>query len=567
MRIILILMGLLIAGSPTLVSAQLDPKPELLQQHVQSAIAKAYAASVFIADYDTIAKRTNGQRFSGVVVSKDGIILTAAHVGRTGKVYQIIFPDGKESIAIGMGRIQYLDAAVLKINKPGSWPYAEMGWSSSLKINEPCVSIASPGSFVPPKTVIRFGYVADPLEYNRQMIRTTCLMEPGDSGGPVFDLLGRVIGLHSKITLELENNFEVPIDVFRRYWSALMKAEDYYDLPSEDKIPRDTLIDRMSYGSITGLESMLAETESKFDKAAVQLVSESELASALGTLVKINGSKKSYIISKNSLLPNSLVSIVADGQKQPLKIVHRDDKRDLVLLELSTALNDGIDLSKVSRDSLVFDDLGKIMISPDPTNLGEISVLGTLRFDLPAIYSAGYLGLRLELENNRNLVKMIQEKSPAGGSGLKIGDEVLSINDEKVSSPEQFIKELQKSKPNDRIRLAYKRDGVEGKLDITLAKRPYITMDHAAERFTDGKSDRRDGFRKAFVHDGKLKPAECGGPVFDLKGNFMGINIARYSRTSSIAISTAEILDFIQDALAVSKMTSSQTSPHHTPKS
>lgn len=178
----MILMNLLLAGSITLLYGQ-EPKPEQLQEMVQLAIAKAYHSSVYLADYDTIAKVTTGSRFSGVVVSKDGIILTAAHVGRPGKVYQVIFADGKQRIAIGLGRIQQLDAAVLKINKPGEWPFAEMGWSSSLKLNEPCISIACPGSFTPQKTVIRFGYVADLLENRRKMIRTTCLMEPGTPVG------------------------------------------------------------------------------------------------------------------------------------------------------------------------------------------------------------------------------------------------------------------------------------------------------------------------------------------------------------------------------------------------
>jgi len=108
------MVGLLLAGSSTLLHAQADLKPEVLQSKIQACIARSHAASVFVADYDTVAKRNNGQLFSGVVVSKDGIILTAAHVGKTGKIYRILFSDGKETIAIGMGRIQQLDAAVLK---------------------------------------------------------------------------------------------------------------------------------------------------------------------------------------------------------------------------------------------------------------------------------------------------------------------------------------------------------------------------------------------------------------------------------------------------------------------
>ncbi|GGH07552.1 trypsin-like peptidase domain-containing protein [Pedobacter zeae] len=558
MRTKLIMMGLLLAGTSSLLHAQMDLKPEALQRKIQACIAKSYAASVFIADYDTVAKRNNGQLFSGVVVSKDGIVLTAAHVGKTGKIYKILFPDGKETIAIGMGRIQRFDAAVLKITKPGSWPYAEMGWSSSLKVNEPCLSIAFPGSFSPPRPVIRFGYVANPLDARRRTIRTTCLMEPGDSGGPVFDLYGRVIGLHSNITVELENNYEVPIDVFRKYWSAFMKQQDYTELPQEEVIPVDPLAHRrVSFSDISGVEKNLADTELKLKKLTVQLAAVPDTSRAVGTIVKFkdlkNNLNSTYIVSKNSLLPGSVIAMIVDGKTQPLKVIYRDQEKDLLLLEMDKVTKVGIDLSTRSKDTLAFGDLGKVLISPHPRNEGKISVLGTLRFNLPGLYSTGYLGSRIEMENGRNVVKLVQEKSPASNFGLKIGDEVLSINGIAVSSPEQFIKEIQKTKPNDVINLITKRDGTENKIAIKLTRRPNSTSTHAAERFTDGKSDRRDGFKHAFVHDGKLKPAECGGPLFDLQGNFVGINMARYSRTSSIAITAAEVRSFVLEALDASQ--------------
>lgn len=154
-----------------------------LQAQVQEAIKKAYPASVFLADYDPVTKTINGQSFSGVVVSPDGIILTAAHVGSPNKTFLVHFPDGKECTATGLGRIGLYDAAILKIYEKGTWPYAEIGWSSTLQVYEPCLCIAYPGTFSPKRLpVVRFGYVAEPLTL-RNMIRTTCLMEPGDSGG------------------------------------------------------------------------------------------------------------------------------------------------------------------------------------------------------------------------------------------------------------------------------------------------------------------------------------------------------------------------------------------------
>ena len=538
----------LLAGSLTFVSAQ-ELKPEQLQQRIQSTIVKSYASSVYLNDYDTVAKRKIGSRFSGVVVSKDGIILTAAHVGKPGKVYLVVFPDGKEHIAVGLGRIQSFDAAVLKINQPGNWHFAEMGWSSSLKVNEPCVSIAYPASFTPQQPVIRFGYVADVSDGRRNMIRTTCLMEPGDSGGPVFDLYGRVIGLHSNINLGLESNFEIPVDVFRKYWSALMKAEDYTALPPEDPMPADPLAaDKVSYAKINSVELMLAEKESKLDDATIQLYSVADTSKAVGTMVSLKEQNKTYIISKNSLLPGEVKGVLANGKIKTLKVVYRDDAKDLVLLELGKKNKSAIDFSAESK-AFASTDMGKILISPHPENEGEISVLGTLEFDLPGLYNSGFLGTAVEVKDNRTVISNVQEKSPASEAGVKIGDELLRINNVAITSPEQFLQEIRKNKPKDKVHFIFKREGVENGIDIILGKRPSATSNHPAERFTDGKSDRRDGFNHAFVHDSKLKPAECGGPIFDLQGNFIGINMARYSRTSSIAVSADEAKDFLQQAL------------------
>lgn len=547
------MLSLLIIGAVTLTFAQ-DIKPEKLQEMIQGCILKAYNSSVYLADYDTVAKRTTGSRFSGVVVSKDGIILTAAHVGMPGKVYQVIFPDGKEHIAMGLGRIQRLDVAVLKINKPGNWTFAEMGWSSSLKVNEPCVSIACPGSFTPQRKVVRFGYVADLLDSRKRMIRTTCLMEPGDSGGPVFDLYGRVIGLHSSISLGLESNFEIPVDDFRKYWSALMKAENYTTLPKEEAIPADPLKqNRVASSKLNSTELMLAEQEAKLDDFTIPLFSVLDTGKAVGTLVKLvnpkQKSKKTYIISKNSIFPGEVTALMPNGKSNKLSVVHRDERRDLILLEPSKKIKNGLSIAAVAKKNFTMDDMGKILISPNPKDEGEISVLGTLEFDLPGLYSNGFLGSALEVKDNRNLISSIQQKSPASEAGLKIGDEVLSINNVKILSPEQFVKEIQKNKPNDKINFAFKRDGIENKIDIMLAKRPYVASTHIAERFTDGKSERRDGFKNAFVHDSKLKPNECGGPVFDLSGRFIGLNMARYSRTSSIAVSASEVIDFVEEAI------------------
>ena len=81
---------------------------------------------------------------------------------------------------------------------------------------------------------------------------------------------------------------------------------------------------------------------------------------------------------------------------------------------------------------------------------------------------------------------------------------------------------------------------------IVLAWKPVIAATHPAEMFPGGKSIRRDGFTGVFVHDAVLTPNRCGGPVFDMAGNFRGINIARYSRTATIVMPADSVYEFLK---------------------
>ena len=94
-----------------------------------------------------------------------------------------------------------------------------MGDSSSLKTNQPCLSISHPGGYNRSRgAVIRFGYIVRPLTNGSGMVQSTALMEPGDSGGALFDLNGDIIAIHSRIGRSMDRNYDVPINKFREYW-------------------------------------------------------------------------------------------------------------------------------------------------------------------------------------------------------------------------------------------------------------------------------------------------------------------------------------------------------------
>jgi serine protease Do len=551
---LLFLLWILLLAVLDVQAQMLDPNPIQLQSMVKSAIAKGYAASVFITQYDTVANRQTAGRFSGVVVTEDGVIITAAHATKPNEAYWVTFPDGREFPAIGIGRIASLDAAMIKITVPGKYPHAEMGWSSSMKINEPCISIAYPGSLTPQRAMIRLGVVVAHGTQRAKMMQTTCLMEPGDSGGPVFDLYGRVVGIRSNILESVTENFDVPVDNFRKYWSSLLKPVDYKVLPVPDSLTIDPLVDkRTSFTSRDKFKLSLVKQDLKLEKNVVQIVDGSGKAIVLGTL--INPSKfsidkglarQSYVISKNSLVTNEVNARVGD-QIFKGKIIYRDKVADLALISLGQQINEGLVLKAFQTDTVKFSDLGSILITPFPSNSSKVGVVGTLTFDLPNYGNSGFLGAIMDATVNKIMVKDVMANSAAANAGLKSGDELVSLNGRTFSSPEEMINEIRKNSVGDTIKFVMSRNGETNPLSIKLGKRPSVPITFA-DRYEGGQSKVYDGFKRVFAYDGLIMPAECGSPVFDLQGDFRGINMARFSRTTNVVVSPAEVLKFLKMA-------------------
>ncbi|MEO1618302.1 MAG: S1C family serine protease, partial [Planctomycetota bacterium] len=169
-----------------------------------------------------------GTSFSGVIVSPEGHVLSVAHAVRPGTRYRVMLPDGRRLRGVGKGANGGNDSAVIKITDvEGELPYVPMGDSSSLVRNQPCVGLSYPGGQkASGEPVVRFGRIVSGTR-GRGYLQSTALMEPGDSGGPLFDLNGYVIGIHSRIGRVMDRNYEVPVDAYRKYWNELNREQTF----------------------------------------------------------------------------------------------------------------------------------------------------------------------------------------------------------------------------------------------------------------------------------------------------------------------------------------------------
>ena len=616
-----------LVSSTTLSATEIDVPA--LQKKIYSTIEDVTPAVVSIS----LRGRRQLGGFSGVIVSKDGHVLSAGHAVRPGGKYEVLLPDGRSFNAVGKGSNGVADCALLQITSDfEGLPYAQMGESKSLVKNQPCLSISYPsGQRARLAPVVRFGHLVRDGG-GTKMLQSTALMEPGDSGGPLFDLNGRVIGIHSRITEGMEQNFEVPIDTFKKFWNELNREKGFthsgpstptlgfrgtesktgvtvgriqadslaekHGIKTDDviesvhgvetksmralrkamvtarddeakeilvkilrdeeqielKIPFEVVDDSApevklpeyedkEFPKPTAMEQLaklpeeFSELESELDDACVDISSTrtegNKELSIIGTRIKATR----FIISKNSMVGDK--PTVGDIE---LEVVSRDEKNDLVLLKTPDKNAAGVDINQ--QDDAA-SKTGSFLITPDSDGAGLVSVISSKSFASKKNKRSGFLGVRPADYKDKGgaVLEMVVNGGAAKRAGLEVGDIVTKLNETVITDQLEMREFLTKVKPGSTVIATITRDDEEMEKTIELGE---FTSGHSADRVS--KSARRDGFTKVILHDADLKPADCGSPVFDLKGNFVGLNIARNSRVRSYLIPRTIVKKLVETA-------------------
>jgi serine protease Do len=178
-----------------------------------------------------------GEQGSGVIVSEDGYVLTAGHVsGEPKQQCTIVLSNGTRLGAVTMGANSLYDSGMIKItSRPDAkFPFMPMGSISKMKAGDWVIAMGHPGGLQRGRApVVRLGKVLQIIDRRATarngewFFQTDCPLIMGDSGGPVFDLEGKVVGINSKIGLQTTSNIHVPIDTFEDTWDRLAKSEKW----------------------------------------------------------------------------------------------------------------------------------------------------------------------------------------------------------------------------------------------------------------------------------------------------------------------------------------------------
>jgi S1-C subfamily serine protease len=642
-----------------------DPVLGELRQDQQKTLA---VADHLIAATVDVANTKMGGFGSGVVVSEDGLVLTAAHViGENGSSLMIMFPDGRRARAKALGADRTKDAGMCKIIDPGPWPFVKMGHSASLKQGDWCLATGHPGGPQHGRTPpLRLGRIlADGKGTNlADGITTDATVISGDSGGPLFDLDGNVIGIHSNVGADVMQNRHVPIDVFHDQWDQLLAGRQVghgqehiaggRGMPGMPGMPnmRDLqakagrftqlLMQHVQAGDPDALALLhggrvqitpedMDRLLAKWDKPATTQPTTRPATAVAGATTRPSSSVASTQpatrpnglaaapnlfprpygvpryrmgfgprhsaaeMAESKASPNlftalkplaadpgtSVVTVLANGktvalgtvvrhdgciltkageltgeiscrigaQTLPAKIVAKDEQYDLALLQVSAELTP-IHWAAASSPSI-----GRWIFSPGaegrPLALGVVGVATRSIPSAPMVtmlQNRAVMGIQLDPEAPTARLLDVMPNGAAARAGLKAGDIITAVNGHATATGEAVRSQLGAYKPGDAVMVDIKRAAQPQTIRVVLddaEKAPGIRGDNPTiDRLSEmggTVSHRKGNFPQAFTHDSVIQAAQCGGPVVDLAGNVVGLNIARADRTATYAIPSGAI--------------------------
>jgi serine protease Do len=267
---------------------------------------------------------------------------------------------------------------------------------------------------------------------------------------------------------------------------------------------------------------------------------------ALGTVVASDG----WVLTKASELGDKTVCRLRDGREFEARLVGVHPQYDVALLKIEVQ-----DLTPVawleSKSAAVGNWVASVGTGETPVAVGVVSVatrsLSPRELALPLTSpNSGFLGIGLDKAEEGPKVTTVTPKSAAEKAGIKVNDVVLTLAGRPVKDPETLIGRMAKTKPGQTVVLKIKRGDAEMEFTIKLDKRP---IDRGALQNSMGSklSNRRTGFPTFLQHDTVLKPTDCGGPLVDLEGRVVGINIARAGRTESYALPSEAVIALLPD--------------------
>ncbi len=261
---------------------------------------------------------------------------------------------------------------------------------------------------------------------------------------------------------------------------------------------------------------------------------------ALGAVVDRDG----LILTKASEIGGGkFTGVLASGEKFEGELLAVDDHNDLALVRIGAQ-----GLSPVrwaSEEAAVGRWAVTPGVGPRPEAIGVVSANPRRIRSKRAI-----IGVLPDFGASAAQVREVMRGLGAEKAGIKAGDVVMAVNQTPVRNAEDLVSTLREYREGETVKLRIRRGSEELELSVTMTGEAEVVGNGMARqermnRMGTELSRRAEGFQLAIQHDSVLEPWQCGGPLLNLEGKAIGLNIARAGRIASYALPA----DLVQEVL------------------
>jgi len=269
---------------------------------------------------------------------------------------------------------------------------------------------------------------------------------------------------------------------------------------------------------------------------------------ALRVVIGANG----FVLTKASDLKGKITVKLKDGYVADATWVGHHDGFDLAMLKLESV---SMALTPVKWSDSKVAPVGNFVASvgtgTDPVAVGVVSVAARKLPKGPPtpVTGSGYLGIGLDDVPTGVRVAAVNPGTAAARAKIKEGDVITAIGEREIRDSEALIRIISKFKAGESVQVKLRRGDEQLELKVTLGKRPPERAD-LQNNMGSKLSNRRSGFPVILQHDSVVLPEDCGGPLCDVDGHVIGINIARVGRVETFAIPSEAIRPLLTDLMS-----------------
>lgn len=263
---------------------------------------------------------------------------------------------------------------------------------------------------------------------------------------------------------------------------------------------------------------------------------------AFGTVVSSNG----LILTKASELSGESPAVVAQDGRTFIRarILAKDESTDLALLQV--AANDLSAAPWASASERP--DWGQWVAAPWATaRRVQAGVISAVTRKVPR--EGGAIGINLGVDGpdvGGVTIARVVEDSGAAEAGLEPGDVITHVEGQATSTRQQLIEQVSQFPPGHTIIVMVRRGPETAEFAVTLKERKKLFGMTEGRQLVGDTSNRQNGFDLVLQHHIPLAPNQCGGPLVNLEGKVVGLNIARVTRNEAYALPTEVVLQAIE---------------------